>query len=70
MSFAILSIGTALPTTIVSQHDAKAIARSLCCRNAENETWLPAMYDQTGIHKRHLALGDEVLRDLVQGTQS
>jgi predicted naringenin-chalcone synthase len=27
------------------------------------------MYDQTGIHKRHLALGDEVLRDLVQGTR-
>jgi predicted naringenin-chalcone synthase len=69
MSFAILSIGTALPASFISQHDAKAIAKSLCCRNAENETWLPTMYDQTGINTRHIALGDEVLRDLVRGTR-
>jgi predicted naringenin-chalcone synthase len=69
MSFAILSIGTAVPATIVSQREASDIARSLCCRTAEQETWLPAMYDQTGIRTRHLALGAELVRDLTQGTR-
>jgi alpha-pyrone synthase len=69
MSFAILGIGTALPPTRVSQRDASSIARSLCCRTAEHETWLPAMYDQTGIHTRHLALGADVIADLKHGTR-
>jgi predicted naringenin-chalcone synthase len=69
MSLAILSIGTALPATVVSQRDASAVARSLCCRTAEHQTWLPAMYEQTGIHTRHLALGADVIDDLKHGTR-
>lgn len=69
MSFAILGIGTAVPTTIISQRDASDIAKSLCCRTAEQETWLPTMYDQTGIRTRHFALGADLVRDVIQGTR-
>jgi predicted naringenin-chalcone synthase len=69
MSLAILSIGTALPEAVISQRDAAAIARWVCCRTAEHETWLPAMYEQTGIQKRHMALSVELVRDLIDGTR-
>jgi predicted naringenin-chalcone synthase len=69
MSLAILSIGTALPEAVISQRDAAAIARWVCCRTAEHETWLPAMYEQTGIQKRYMALSVELVRDLIEGTR-
>jgi len=53
----------------MSQTDAANIARSLCCRTAENETWLPTMYSQTGIVTRRPVLGADVIRDLVDGTR-
>jgi alpha-pyrone synthase len=68
MSLAVLSIGTALPQTIISQHDALRVARSLCCRTDEHETWLPSMYGGTGINKRHLALSREIIADVMNGT--
>ena len=69
MSFAILGLGTALPSTVVSQAEALTVARWLCCRTAEHATWLPTMYHHTGIRRRHLALGDDVVRDVLDGTQ-
>src|SRR5437870_7319894 len=70
MSFAILGMGTAVPPTVIDQDDALHIARSLCCRTAEHVTWLPAMYSNTGIRKRHLALGAHVVRDVLDGTRT
>jgi alpha-pyrone synthase len=69
MSLALLGFGTAVPGTIIRQTDARDIARALCCRTAEHETWLPAMYDGTGISTRHLSLGDDVVRDVIDGTR-
>jgi predicted naringenin-chalcone synthase len=69
MSFAILGLGTALPATVISQTDARDIARALCCRTAEQATWLPTMYGQTGITTRHLSLGADLVRDLLHGTR-
>jgi len=69
MSFAIQGLGPALPPTVINQHDASAIVRSLCCRTAEHETWLPVMFDQTGIHTRHFALGADLVHDLIHGTR-
>jgi predicted naringenin-chalcone synthase len=69
MSFAILSIGTALPASVISQRDASDIARWVCCRTVEHETWLPTMYDQTGIQTRHMALSADLVRDLIDGTR-
>lgn len=68
MSFAILGLGTAVPPTRVTQDEAAGIARSLCCRTAEQETWLPLMYHHTGIQSRHLAFDRQVVEDMLHGT--
>jgi alpha-pyrone synthase len=69
MSLAILGLGTAVPGTRSSQLEAKRLAQSLCCRTAEQMTWLPAMYDQTGIDQRYTCLGREVVDDVLNGTR-
>jgi predicted naringenin-chalcone synthase len=69
MSFAILGLGTSLPATLIDQDAALHIAKSLCCRTAEQVTWLPTMYGHTGIDRRHLVLGQEVVRDVIDGTR-
>src|SRR5689334_10166433 len=68
MSFAILGLGTAVPGSVIDQRDALLIAKSLCCRTAEHATWLPTMYGGTGIERRHLVLGRDVVRDVLDGT--
>jgi predicted naringenin-chalcone synthase len=69
MSLAILGLGTAVPATLIDQDDALHIAKSLCCRTAEQVTWLPTMYGHTGIERRHLVLGQDVVRDVIDGTR-
>ena len=69
MTFAILSIGTACPPTAITQEDALGIARALGRPTAEQATWLPALYGQTGIDTRRLALGADLVRDLLGGTR-
>ncbi len=68
MSFAILGLGTAVPPTVIDQREALLIAKSLCCRTDEHATWLPTMYGHTGIEQRHLILGPDVVRDVLNGT--
>ncbi|HEY7314025.1 MAG TPA: type III polyketide synthase [Gemmataceae bacterium] len=68
MSFAILGLGTAVPPTRITQADATQIARAICCRTKEQETWLPLMYDHTGIEARHLTFGPRVVEDVLNGT--
>jgi prepilin-type processing-associated H-X9-DG protein len=70
MSFAILGLGTAVPETLLTQTEAMQIARSLCCRTSEQTTWLPAMYDHTGIQRRNLVLGRDVVEDVIHGTRA
>ena len=69
MTFAILSLGTAVPPATMNQVEAERIARSLCCETDEQATWLPSMYRGTGIDRRHTVLGQQVLRDVVEGTR-
>ncbi len=66
---AFLGLGTAVPSTVISQDDGHAIARVLCCRTPEQETWLPTMYQGTGIDTRRLVLPQELVRDLLDGTR-
>ena len=68
MGFAILGLGTAVPSTRVTQEEAAGIARSLCCRTREQQTWLPLMYDRTGIRYRHLAHDRQAIDDILHGT--
>jgi predicted naringenin-chalcone synthase len=69
MSFAILGLGTALPSSVVGQDEALGIARSLCCRTEEQATWLPAMYGHAGIDRRHVVYSPELIRDVLEGTR-
>jgi predicted naringenin-chalcone synthase len=69
MTLAILSMGTAQPPATITQTDALHIARSLCCRTEEQATWLPTMYGGTGIDTRRLALGEDVVQDILEGTR-
>lgn len=69
MPFAILGIGTAVPSTTISQQTAEDIARVLCCRSSEDETWLASIYQHAGIGRRHLVLGSQVIRDILDGTR-
>jgi predicted naringenin-chalcone synthase len=69
MSFAILGMGTSLPGTVFDQKEALAIARSLCCRTREHETWLPTMYQGTGIEKRHMVLPRPLVDDVIGDTK-
>jgi predicted naringenin-chalcone synthase len=68
MSFAIMGLGTAVPDTRVTQEETSGIARSLCCRTREQETWLPLMYEHTGIRSRHLAFPRLLVDDILHGT--
>src|SRR5262249_2692515 len=48
---------------------AQRIALAVCCRTAEQSTWLPAIYQGTGITTRHMVYTADVLVDLLNGTQ-
>jgi predicted naringenin-chalcone synthase len=69
MPLAILGIGTAVPPTTISQETAEDIARVLCCRSPEDETWLASIYQHAGIGCRHLVLGSRIIRDILDGTR-
>src|SRR5262249_4567984 len=69
MSLAILAVGTALPPTCVTQADAMTIARAVCCRTAEQASWLPGLYQGSGINQRHLAFDPLLIQDILDGTR-
>jgi len=68
MSFNILGLGTAVLATQVTQDEAAGIARRLCCRTHEQQTWLPLMYQHSGIRTRHLVFDRQVIDDVLHGT--
>jgi prepilin-type processing-associated H-X9-DG protein len=69
MSFAILGMGTAVPAAVIDQEKAQRIALSLCCRTAEQSTWLPAIYQGSGIATRHMVYTADVVLDILNGTR-
>jgi predicted naringenin-chalcone synthase len=70
MSFAILGLGTAVPSTRVDQEEAVAAARVICRPNEEQAKLLPVFYRLTGIETRHMALPPAVMRDVLDGTHA
>ena len=64
MSLFINGIGTSLPRHRMSQSDAAEIVKGLCCRNAEQERLLPALYRRSGVETRSSVL----LASLLSGT--
>jgi predicted naringenin-chalcone synthase len=69
MSFAILGLGTAVPPDAFDQQDGLRVTLALCCRTPEQATWAPLLYGQTGIDKRHICLGRDLFRDVIEGTR-
>jgi predicted naringenin-chalcone synthase len=69
MSFAILSVGTALPPTSSCQADALRVAQAMCGRSEQDAAWLATVYNQIGIARRHLALGPQLVQDMLHGTR-
>jgi alpha-pyrone synthase len=69
MSFTIRGIGTAVPPTVVSREEALGIARVLCPRTPEQETWLPAVYAGSGVRTRRMVLGEGIVHDVLDGTR-
>jgi alpha-pyrone synthase len=69
MSFAISSIGTALPATTLNQAQALALARAVCPTPPEQAGWLASVYAHSGITTRHFALGTMVAHDVLEGSR-
>ncbi|MEZ6143423.1 MAG: type III polyketide synthase [Zavarzinella sp.] len=69
MPFDILGMGTAVPDVKLNQKEALRAAEILCARTPENLTWLPAMYNGTGIESRYICIGREVVDDILNETQ-
>jgi predicted naringenin-chalcone synthase len=70
MTLAILGIGTAVPGDSVTQQEGQQIARWICCQNDEHAKWLPHIYENSGIDKRHMCLGRAVMRDVLDETRT
>ena len=68
MSLTICGMGTALPSTAVSQSEAALIANRLSCRDDEQAAVLPNLYRQTGVVTRHLVFDGRFIQDVMQGT--
>src|SRR5437588_784370 len=69
MSFAILGMGAAVPANRVTQEEAAEAARIVCCHTPEQAALLPLLYRLTGIETRHMVLPQEVVHDVLEGTQ-
>ena len=69
MSLAIAGLGTAVPKAEYDQDEALSVAQAVCSGTKEQTSWLPNMYKQTGIAKRHNCLGRVLLDDLIHGTR-
>lgn len=70
MSLALLAIGTAVPATVLSQSEGRAVAEALHQTTAEQASWLPGIYRGTGIERRHTALPRDLVEDLLHGTRT
>jgi predicted naringenin-chalcone synthase len=67
MSFGVIGLATAVPAHALSQAKAAHVARVICCQSDERAQMLTHLYEHTGIDTRHMALGEEVARDVISG---
>lgn len=69
MSFSILGLATAVPDNRLTQLESLALTRKLCCTTPQQESWLPVIYQQSGINTRHIALERQIADDIFNGTR-
>jgi predicted naringenin-chalcone synthase len=70
MSFVIRGLGTAVPDTILPQAEAERVTQILCGDKPEYADVLDALYRQTGIASRRLAMPRAVVDDALNGTRT
>ena len=63
MSFAILGLGTALPSNSIDQSTAAQYAKGLSCDNDEQAALLPILYRQTGVRRRHMVWNQHLIEE-------
>jgi alpha-pyrone synthase len=68
MSVAILGMGMALPEAVIGKSEALALAQSLSNGTEEQESWLEAIYENSGIDTRRFCLSPQVVQDVIEGT--
>ncbi|MGF1582497.1 MAG: type III polyketide synthase [Gemmataceae bacterium] len=68
MAFAIQGIGTAVPPTKLTREESIRIAEALGYATEDHATWLPLMYENTGIKTRHIFFPQEVVQDVIETT--
>lgn len=69
MGFFIHGIGTAVPPAAIDQETAAEMAKILCHCDEEQATWVPQIFAQTGIRRRHMVFDREVIADVLHGTR-
>lgn len=70
MSLTIRGLGTALPPHVISQRRVAELARTLCCRTERQAAMIPRLYEHAGIDTRHFVIGDDVVGDIINGTNA
>jgi alpha-pyrone synthase len=68
MQSRIIGLGTAVPEAVINDENSLLIARSLCNGTPEQESWLSAIYEGSGIGARQFCLGKQVVLDVIEGT--
>jgi predicted naringenin-chalcone synthase len=69
MSFSILGMGTAVPPSTIDQAEGLQIAQIFCQCSQEQATWLPQMFQHSGIRQRHIIMDRGVVHDVLEGTR-
>ncbi len=69
MSFAIHGVGTAVPSSRVTQEEALACSRVLAPAEVRDAPWLEVVYRHSEIRTRYQALGRPLVEDLLAGTR-
>jgi predicted naringenin-chalcone synthase len=69
MPLTILGVGTAIPSGLLQQHEAQIVAEYLCAETAEQATFIPAIYGGSGISRRYICLGRQVVLDICEETR-
>jgi predicted naringenin-chalcone synthase len=68
MMVSLLGLGTALPSTRLTQEQGARVAQILCL-DPRQAPLLPTLYRQTGITGRNLVLEETLVDDLLEGTR-
>jgi predicted naringenin-chalcone synthase len=68
MPISLLGLGTAVPACHLTQEQGARVAQVLCL-DPRQQPLVPTLYRQTEITGRHIVLGEDVVRDVTDGTR-